>query len=1013
MRVVAISDLRAWADEVIALEATESLPTRIVVVPTEAHAHGLRRELATRAPRALAGTRFVTAGAAARAVLDAASVGYVVGEEERRPLRIRKLLRAGVGLRLYPAGDLVTRGWQVAFASTIEQLEAAALRPEDLDGLDDDRANDLATIWRALDADADGSWTLPRIFEEARTRLQEWPFTAPVLAAVTAGITAAEARFIRELPRLTLGVVPGRPVRTRLVERVRVLFGDSAAEALARVRSEPRPDELGLLAELFFEPPERLAAPDRRRSAGPDGTVALELYAGVDEELDAAARWIAEQVVEHRTPLHEIAILVPRPEPFAPLLAARIRALAWPDDIEPVYVACGMPAMATAAGARLRALVGAVQEHLPADAVVALLPRLRLAGDDGHLTPGQAREIVDALATTGGSTTRPTDALRWRDRLGHDDLPQRTGDVRSAIEALVAIAEIVLADAPLRHVWEAIEAFAATHLIASRELALMTCQLASEIEALAADPVTDGIVGGAAVDLILERLEAMRIHAGRFGEPAVYVGTIAGAAGLRFSAVRIIGLAEGVFPGTLREDALLPHDLRCRLGMLTDDDYATSRLQALDRVVRDVAQRLVLSAPRTDVEGSEREPASLFIEAAAALARPNAITGTRACAIPSMSDIERDAFTVARTANASARDRLPISEACWLVHASQSRNAIPSSWAARAITDPTGIAERSRLMDGLLGPAPLAVTMFGLDRERPLSASSIRMLLTCPQRFLLERMIGMRPRRRGAQSHRIDPAAYGKLVHRILDRFAREYGEPFGRRERDLPHWLGLAAMIVDDELAAFPYPLAGVSIVENERRRLWRDVEVFICDDWNAGRPRELVASEQEFGPLAVASASGPVFVRGYIDRIDIESGMTLVRELKTSRARPREGDELEPSLDLDLQLAVYMAVVRELELGRDMPAEVVGAYAYLDAHAPIRERAFRDDRHALGTAGARWLAVAGALIREQSFVRSPDANDCKRCPFAAVCGDDTARTTEVLRDATGALAAYRELKT
>lgn len=1011
---MALSSFGRWVDEVIGVEPAGPLPTRIVLVPTEAHAHALRREVAVRAPHVLAGARFLTTGAAARAVLDAAGVAYEAGEEVRRPLRIRKVIRAGLALTLYRAEDLATRGWEEAVASSIDQLEAASLTPTDLDALDDPRARDLATIWRAVDADAASSWTLPRIAIEAGARAGVWPFSGPVLAAVTSGITTADARFVRRLPRVTLGVVTGRPARPALRERVRALFGDAAADAGERVHHQPRDGELGLLAELLFESPQRLGAPARRRSAGPDGTVSLERHAGVDEELDATTRWVMDEIVEHETPLREIAILVPRADPFAALVAARIRSLEWPADVEPVYVACGTPVVSTAPGARLLALLRALQDHLPADAVQALLPRLRIPGDDGHLTPGQARAVVDVLATSGGSQARPADALRWRDRL--DALPEAVAAIRPAVESLVSLVEEMAANTSLAQIWESIEQFAEAHLIGPRALSALVQELGAEIAALAADPVTRGIGGIEAVELIAQRLEAIRTRPGRYGQPSIYVGTIAEAAGLAFSAVRVIGLAEGVFPGTLRDDAVFPQELRRRLpayALPSAGDYAASRLQALARVVRDVSHRLALSSSRADVDGSEREPASLFLEAAAALARPNASTGAPARIVPTLAELDRDAFQLARAASDTRRTRTPLAAACWLARVAHGRDVIPSAWSRDAVTDPGEIAERARTMDGLLGAAPLAVTVFGLDETRPLSASAIRTLLACPHRFLLERMIGFRPRRRTAQPHRIDPDAYGKLVHRILDRFAREHGDAFGFREPDLERWLAAADALACEELAALAYPLVGDGAARSERHRLRRDVRTFIADDWDGGRPRRFVASEREFGPLALATATGPLYVRGTMDRIDIEGELTLVRDLKTGRARPRERDEADPAVMLDVQLAVYTAVARVLATEWKLPEDVAGAYAYVDGLAMVRERAFRDDRHALAGAGARWLDLAAGLIREQAYVRTQNANECRWCPFAPVCGDEAARTTERLREAGGALGAFLELET
>jgi len=1031
VRIVSISNIVEWAEAVIALDAPGPLPVRIVLVPSEAYAHALRVELVERAPRVLAGTRFLTAAAAARAVLDNAGVAYRIGEEVRRPLRLRKLFRARPALAAYRVGDLRTTGWEAAFAATIEQLERAVLRPEDLEQIGDPRALDLAAVWRAVDEDAGASWSVSRVMVEAHGVLMAdpgaWPFDGPVLGAVSAGVDAAHARLLHAIPRLTLGIVAGRPARRRALDRMRGLFGDVAAELVApTVEAAARAPwvcgdgELALLAEYLFEPPERLADTERRRSRGPDGSVALELHAGVDEELDAAARWVAEEVFHHGTALQDIAILVPTPDPLAALVAERIEALPWPGDTRPVYLACGRPAVSTATGARLCAIVRALRAFLPAGAMIEILPRLRLTGIEGHLSPGRARALAGKLGTIGGSAARPQDVLRWGDRFARIELDETERAVRPAVEALVAVAAGMIGGAPLGQLWKSVRGFVDEHVIAPREGKALVEQLEDEVCALADDAVTAQVIGAEAVELIEATLCAMRLEAGRHGEPAIYVGTVAGAAGLPFSAVRVIGLAESVFPGTLRADAILPADLRRRLppyAMASDDDFAITQLHAFDQVVRGVRHRLCVSAPRADFDGSEREPAALFVEIAAALARPNAITGERARVIPTVAELERDAFRVARAATVARRAESPLTPACWLDRVAGGGRPLPSAWSRAAVTEPSAIIERAATMHGELGAQPLTVRTPGLDAERPLSASTLRMLLTCPQRFLLERMLWFRPRTGGVETHRIDPTTYGTLFHKVAEVFARAHGLAFGARTHDLAHWLDESDRIACAAFDAFlaEYPLIGEGVIDAERRRLRRDVRSFFEHDWDAGRPRRFVAAERVFGEAAavsLATSAGPLFVIGRIDRIDVEGNVTVVRDLKTSRARPREREDADPNVILDLQLGVYVAVAEGLAAEWSLPAEVSAAYVYVDPFAAERERSFRADRQAFRAAGARWFELAMGLIREQSFVRTPDANDCRMCPFSVVCGDDTTAIRERLRGAEGALAAFRDLK-
>lgn len=136
------------------------------------------------------------------------------------------------------------------------------------------------------------------------------------------------------------------------------------------------------------------------------------------------------------------------------------------------------------------------------------------------------------------------------------------------------------------------------------------------------------------------------------------------------------------------------------------------------------------------------------------------------------------------------------------------------------------------------------------------------------------------------------------------------------------------------------------------------------------------------------------------------------MVRDLKTGRSHPRTGKEAAPDPVRDAQIAMYGLVARQLATRWTVPPRVAAAYTYVGRGA--EERAWRDDfERVLEPAARGWLAIAGGLLAERSFPRTPNAEDCAYCRFRPVCGDDASRRAgEVLRDATGALAAFKALK-
>jgi RecB family exonuclease len=1036
---------RELAAAIAALPVTGPLPRRTVLVPREAVAHSLRRELVRMGrPDALAGTRFVPTSIAAVEVLRVAGVEFTLGEAGLRPTRLLALFRQGLALEHFPIDLLRDRpGWDEAFARTIGDLEAGGLRPEDL--AEPGQTRDIATVWRRIDEAAATSWTLARLCLEAAARLESrpelWPSRGPTLAVLTTTVNAVHARFVAAIPDVTLGLLAGRPVRAHFVRRLEILFGVNAAQHV--VGSAPlrtSSTERELLASYLFEPPPLLADPARPVSSGPDGTVSLEEHAGIDEEVEAAADWVARQV-DAGTALEDIAILAPVLDPFAELIVTRLGRLRWQDGTMPVHVAGGLPLPSSAAGARALALVRALRTHLAGDALAAVLPALRATSAEGdadsaahHLSLASATDLVWSLGTAGGNAAHPEGALDWapravereralaaafarvEERDGDDPeqagLPRRPWEIerllrnlraiRPAFDALVGIARLVVDAATLSSLWPAMRAFLESWLLQPGSGPRVHALLDERLALALTDGACATLAGDDALRMIEDTIVSTRLPAGRFGEPAVYVGTVRDAVGLHFHAARLVGLAEGYLPDPPREDPVLPDSLRTSLVGLggrpvapaTIADRALAGLHALDAVVRDTEVRVALCAPRLDLDRSQREPSSVLLEAAVALGRPNAITGARGPAIPDAVALRRDAFVPARSEARRFRRSLPVSEAAWQDGVATGDFGLPSWWRGAASLELDRIAalirsESAGPMDGWLALGD-ELSVPGLAGDWPLSASTFGTLLACPHRFLLEKILHLEPPATAPALRSIEAMAYGGLVHRVVEAFLRAHGAPFANRAERIDAWLDRANQIVEQHFAAFmeEYPLIGDVVRRAERERLRADVQELLRFEWDRGDERRFVDVERAFGPLALPPPGRPLFVRGRIDRIDATRARTLVRDLKTGRAHPRRGAEASPDPVRDAQIAIYGLVARVLAPEWQTPAAVGVAYTYVNRG--VRERDYVDDFDKILEPAAReWLTVAAGLLERRAFPRTPNAGDCTYCDFRPVCGD------------------------
>ena len=110
---------------------------------------------------------------------------------------------------------------------------------------------------------------------------------------------------------------------------------------------------------------------------------------------------------------------------------------------------------------------------------------------------------------------------------------------------------------------------------------------------------------------------------------------------------------------------------------------------------------------------SEREPSSVILEAAAALARPNRSTGEQGAVIPERATLTRDAFIPARTEGNRFRQVFPLSEAAWQDGVAQNAVGLPARWRELAALD----LERIDLLASDSAAGPMDGMMGDLARE--------------------------------------------------------------------------------------------------------------------------------------------------------------------------------------------------------------------------------------------------------------------------------------------------------
>jgi hypothetical protein len=330
-----------------------------------------------------------------------------------------------------------------------------------------------------------------------------------------------------------------------------------------------------------------------------------------------------------------------------------------------------------------------------------------------------------------------------------------------------------------------------------------------------------------------------------------------------------------------------------------------------------------------------------------------------------------------------------------------------------------GAARASRTLgalDGVVSEVWSHLPTPGLTAGRPLSATGLTLLLGCPHRFLLERVLFLREPPIPPPTDMIAPVTYGALFHAAAEQCFREMGPAVCCRSGVLADWVAHARTIAAAQFEArrHEYPMRGTDSVARERARLQDQIEQLVRAEW-AAPPREFLASELVFGDpdaVCIEVADDALHVRGAVDRVDRDDRYGLsVRDLKTGRVRDFGEEPVSPGRDL--QLGLYVLALEALGYG----GALVGYAAYVHPSAVHdADRAFAGaDLDMLRRQTREWLRVAAGLLRTGAFPRTPNAEDCALCPFLPACGEAahgrSARKLDA-HAADAAVAAFVRLK-
>ncbi len=676
-----------------------------------------------------------------------------------------------------------------------------------------------------------------------------------------------------------------------------------------------------------------------------------------DEEVRAAVRRVLDALEQGIAP-DDIAIVSRAVSPYALLVHEHLRVAGVP-HYAPASVSLGQ----SVAGRVLVGFVALAEGGFRRAELFRWVRSAPVRFPDGRVVSRRFDTLARRAGVAGGIDQWHRRLDRLAAEFGRDperrafDL-ERLDELRAFVDALAARAE-----PPSERTWSALAAWADDVL---GDLLGGRAQTEDwpEHEQDSFDRVREVIASLATLDAIeptvgLDRfgrvlrqeLEPPTRPAGSFGH-GVFVGRLGDLAGARHDLVIVVGMAEGIFPPRGQDDPLLPdHERQILGGVLPDRRPSRAEETRAFLAARHAAPAVQLSFARVDTRGQrEAMPARLFLRELS-VAR-GVHTG--------FDDLDQ----LARGEQLAPVDPMPPGLEEPVVSGAARPVVLVDlpSFEAGARRAAPALGEQELVVGALLAGAPAPVALarglaavsarvagtfsewtgaIGSEHaprftgDKVGSSTSFEQYASCPFRYFLGHVLGVRPLDTYADADAISGLDRGSLVHEVLEVFIREH---VGRRAdqpwtaADHERLLEIVREVADryEAQGRTGRPLLWQLELDGLARRLRTILDVDAAS--RAAGGVEPVAVEFHFGadeeaegdPVEFTLPSGrSVAFRGAIDRVDRDpaSQRLVVIDYKTGQARGY--DEIDEDITCrgrHLQLVIYGEAARRHFGGREV---------------------------------------------------------------------------------------------
>ena len=471
---------------------------------------------------------------------------------------------------------------------------------------------------------------------------------------------------------------------------------------------------------------------------------------------------------------------------------------------------------------------------------------------------------------------------------------------------------------------------------------------------------------------------------------AVYCADISESRGIHFRAAAILGLAEGEFPQTLKEDPFLRDGdrklLREEYGLPIRQSTDSAEAEYFYESVTRASSALLITRPRIADNGAPWQPSPYWEEILRCVNVEPLIHTSRTRPDLDAASSKSEFFEIISTG--------PEYNSAW--RQAEENQPETCSQIIQALSILTGrtydSAPSGSIYDGRLTGLG-SVFSERYPAEHVWSASRLETYQTCPFYFFVANVLGLEriePPREG-----LDARQLGNIYHHILEDLYQEAGD---RSElKDLQNALPKIARKVFDQ-APRREGFRKTAWWLHTQKEILTNLERCLIVLETLDPSFVFFQAEQKFGigkfpepPLRVEARGGEFFfLRGFIDRVDInETGKIRIIDYKTSASygfthqAVREGKKLQlPLYALAAQSALKLGMIQEGFYFHVRSAETSGFKL-----SSFKINGKKGPSAAMENAvDISWRAVQA--VREGSFKPKTPNNGCPDyCPAADFC--------------------------